>query len=71
MVKKWSPTAKTLMLCNMKQDMKVMKNNHVNIKLCNQNVYVVEMNYITVRMYLTMKGKIVLLANCVSHHDDT
>ena len=26
MKKKWSPTAKTRMLCNMKQDMKVMKN---------------------------------------------
>ena len=25
MMKKWSPTAKTHMLCNMKQDMKVMK----------------------------------------------
>ena len=25
MMKKWSPTAKTRMLCNMKQDMKVMK----------------------------------------------
>ena len=26
MMKKWSPTAKTRMLCNMKHDMKVMKN---------------------------------------------
>ena len=26
MMKKWSPTAKIRMLCNMKQDMKVMKN---------------------------------------------
>ena len=26
MIKKWSPTAKTRMLCNMKRDMKVMKN---------------------------------------------
>ena len=31
MMKKWSPTAKTRMLCNMKQDMKVMKNKFCNI----------------------------------------
>ena len=46
------------MLCNMKQDMKVMKTNHDNVKLCNKNVNVVEKNYIKAQKYLTMKGKL-------------
>ena len=57
-MKKWSPTAKTRMLCNMKQDMKVMKTNHVNVKFCNKNVNLVEKNYIKVQKYLTMKRKL-------------
>ena len=35
MMKKWSPVAKTCMLCN-------MKTNHGNVKFCNKNVNVVE-----------------------------
>ena len=42
MMKKWSPTAKTRMFCNMKQDMKVMKNKSWWCKFCNKNVNVVE-----------------------------
>ena len=58
MMKKWSPTAKTCMLCNMKKDMKVMKNNHDNVTFCNKNVNVVEKNYIKAHKYLTMKRKL-------------
>ena len=46
MMKKWSPTAKTRMLCNMKQDMKI-------------NANVVEKNYIKAQKYLKMKRKLV------------
>ena len=42
MMKKWSPTAKTRMLC----------------KFCNKNVNVVEKNYIKTQKYLTMKRKL-------------
>ena len=58
MMKKWSPNAKTRTLCNMKQDMKVMKNNHDNVKFCNKNVNAVEKNYIKAQKYLTMKRKL-------------
>ena len=58
LMKKWSPIAKTPMLCNMKQDMEVTKDNHDNVKFCNKNVNVVEKNYIKAQRYLTMKGKL-------------
>ena len=48
MMKKWSPTS---MLCNMKQDMKVMK-------ICDKNVNVVEKKYIEPQKYLIMKTKL-------------
>ena len=55
MAKKWSPTAKTR---NMKQDMKVMKTSHDNVKLGNKNVNVEETNYFTAQKYLITKGKL-------------
>ena len=55
MAKKWSPTAKTR---NMKQDMKVVKTSHDNVKLGNKNANVEETNYFTAQKYLTMKGKL-------------
>ena len=59
MMKKWSPTAKTRMLCNMKQDMKKLwKTNHDNVKFCNKNFNVVEKNYIKAKKYLKMKRKL-------------
>ena len=60
-MKKWSPTAKlkTCILCNMKQDMKVMKNiNHDNVKFCNKNVNVVEKNYIKHKSILQWRGSL-------------
>ena len=56
MMKKWSPTAKTRMLC----------------KFCNTNVNVVEKNYIknTKVSYNEEKAR-VLLANRVGYHDNT
>ena len=53
MMKKWSPTAKTCILCNMKKD---MKKNLDNVKLCNKNVIVVEKNFIKAQKYLTIRG---------------
>ena len=51
-----SRTAKTRMLCNMKQS---MKKNHDNVKVCNKNVnVVVEKNYTKAQKYLTMKRKL-------------
>ena len=56
MMKKWSPTAKTRMLCNMKQLR--YETNHDNVKFCNKNVNVVEKNYIKAQKYLKMKTKL-------------
>ena len=52
---KWSPTVKTHMLCNMKQDMKVMKKLMImSNNLSHKNVNVVENNnnYITAQKYI-------------------
>lgn len=46
------------MLCNMKQDMKVMKKKIMTMSVCNKNVNVVEKNYIKEQKYLTMKRKV-------------
>ena len=60
MMKKWSPTAKTRMLCNMKQlryesyEKQIM----INVKFGNKNVNVVEKNYIKAQKYLKMKRKL-------------
>ena len=56
--KKWSSNTKTRMLCNMKLDMKVVKNmtNHDNVKLSHKNVSVVEKNYISAKSTLQGSG---------------
>ena len=46
------------MLCNMKQDVKVMKTNDENVKFCNKNVNAVEKKYITAQKYLLTKGNL-------------
>ena len=69
-MKKLSPNAKTRMLCNMKQDMKAMKNND-HAKLCKKCLCSREELYYSTRVSYNEEEARVLLDNHVSYHDDT